>query len=83
MQPGPVVAGMQRPSMRVTEREPERLARRMPRMRRDIPRRRHNEHEAPPANTIAFKATSYRRRTAVAEPLARRVAFVARGVSTA
>ena len=24
----------------------------MPRMRRDIPRRRHNEHEAPPANTV-------------------------------
>jgi hypothetical protein len=34
----------------------------------DVPRRRHNEHEAPPVNTIAFRATSYRRRTAVAEP---------------
>jgi len=69
-QPAPVVAGMRRHSMRVTEREPERLARRMPRMRRDIPRRRHNEHEAPPGNGIAFMATLYRRRTAVAEPLA-------------
>jgi len=53
MQPAPVAAGMQRHSMRGTEREPERLARRMPRMRRDIPRRRHNEHEAPLAGTIA------------------------------
>ena len=69
MQTAPVVAGMQRHSMRVTEREPERLARRMPRMRRDIPRRRHNEHEVPPANTIAFKTTLHRRRTAVAETL--------------
>ena len=72
-QPGPVVARMRRHSMRVTEREPERLARRMPRMRRDIPRRRHNQHDAPPVNTVAFKATLHRRRTAVAEQPARKM----------
>jgi hypothetical protein len=30
MQPAPVAAGMQRPSMRVTEREPQPVARKLP-----------------------------------------------------
>jgi hypothetical protein len=60
--------GRATPSMRGTEREPERLARKVRKQLACQPRRRLNEHEAPPANTIAFKATSYRRRTAVAEP---------------
>ena len=46
---------------------------------RDISRRRLNQHEVPPGIMIAFMATLYRRRTAVAEPWSRRVAAAVRG----